>query len=80
MYLTRKKMEATLVRHFVETKTDEMVSYPFHADNRKFLIVAWIGTGASIMFNYFVDDQSYVNKLGLFDYYLEEAQWMDNQS
>lgn len=73
-------MEDSLVRHFELTKKDEIVSYPFHADNRKFLIVAWIGTGASIMFNYFVDDQSYVNKLRLFDYYLEEAQWLDNQS
>jgi hypothetical protein len=77
MYLTRKNMEDALIRHLAITKKDEIVSFPFHADNRKFEVVAWIGTGASVAFNYFIDDKSYIDKLKIFDYYLDEAQWMN---
>ena len=78
MYLTRKNMEDAIIRHYEVTKKDEMVSFPFEAGGRKFEVTAWIGVGASIMFNYFVDDKSYFDKLKIFDYYLDEAQWLKN--
>jgi hypothetical protein len=76
MILTRKNMEDALVRHLAATGSDEIVSFPFHAGDRKFEVVAWIGAGASAQFNYFVDDKSYIGKLPIFDYYLDEAQWL----
>lgn len=78
MYLTRKNMEDSLARYFELTKNNETVSFPYNAGGRKFEVTAWIGTGASVAFNYFIDDKSYLDKLKLFDYYLDEAQWLKN--
>ena len=80
MYLTRKNMEDALVRHYEVTKNDEIVSFPFHAGGKRFEVVAWIGAGATLRFNYWIDDKNYLDKLQIFDYYLDEAQWLNGEA
>jgi hypothetical protein len=77
MNLTRKNMEDALVQHFASSKNfDEMASFPFTAAGKKFEISAVVGTGATIKFSYWIDDKNYNNKLTIFDYYLDEAQYL----